>query len=345
MKTGRRRKKEPRPEAPEPTSPAQPTSFAPPTPPAQPASFAPPTAARPRPAAKKSVRARTPARLGLIALPIIAVLIVLVLGIILCGRSCFGPRATPATYLPATAEGSWTATVKVMAPQVEAKEGWRSDCEANANCTVVPGTCELREREDKYTERQVDEYDDYAYNIYYEEAESQVYEAQGDSFAVTQLNPQKDWWDGDRHYFSEEWLDEETCQYTQYTVWITDPENADYEVEVVLSECEVWDHVVVKERVYEQEDLCQTENRGAMVVQDTRTREGAGSSVEWPGVVAPPGGELERSFEGTVVFRADGAKRTVTETDVDKYVRYLTVPYYLGLDKEGNVVALTDKAP
>jgi len=186
-------------------------------------------------------------------------------------------------------------------------------------------------------EQVVDDYDEYAYNIYYEETEDQLYEAAGDGFAVTQLNEAEDWWKEDRHYFSEEWLDKETCQYTNYTVWITDPEDEDYEIEVVLSECEVWDHVVVKERG--------SEGGESPAVPGTFTRQGVGTTVEWPEVVAPANGRLEREFEGTVVFRADGAKRTVETTDVDKYIRYLTVPHYLGLDENGKVVRLTDKAP
>jgi hypothetical protein len=210
---------------------------------------------------------------------------------------------------------------------------------------VLPGTCEVREREDSYTERVVDEYDDYAYSIYYEEIESKLYEAIGDRFAVTQLNANRDWWEGDRHYFSEEWLDTETCQYTAYTVWITDPEDADYEIEVVLSECEVWDHVVVKERVYGEQEYCQTENVDSLAVRDTLTRQGVGAGVEWQDTIAPADGRLERGFEGTVVFRADGAQRTVQVTDSDTYVRYLTVPHYLGVDDQGNVVDLTDREP
>ena len=116
-------------------------------------------------------------------------------------------------------------------------------------------------------------------------------------------------------------------------MWITDPENEDYEIKVVLSECEVWDHVVV------------TEKQGSQGFQDTLTRQGAGTTVEWPEAIAPAGVRMEREFEGAVVFRADGAKRTVKVTDVDTYIRYLTVPYYLGLDEKGNVVDLTDKAP
>ena len=294
MKTGRRRRKD-KEQAQEQdrTQAKEPVSFGPPSPPPS------------RPSA------RLPARPGIAQLlPVLIGLAVLIFGGLLCGRSCFGPKVEPSTYLPATAEGSWTATVKLVG---------------------------IGEREDENAGQVVDDYDEYAYNIYYEEAEDKLYEAAGDGFAVTQLNEKEDWWEGDLHYFSEEWLDKETCRYTNYTVWITDPEDKDYEIEVVLSECEVWDHVVVKERVSEGVD--------ALAGQDTFTRQGAGAAVEWPEVVAPANGRLEHKFEGTVTFRADGAERTVRTTDVDEYIHYLTVLYYLGLDENGRVVDLTDRAP
>ena len=329
MKTGRRRKKESQ------------------EPPRQ-APSPPPETASPRPEGKKPpsppLPSRTPSRRGLV-LSILIVLALLIFGGLLCGRSCLGPRAEPSVYLPADAEGSWVTTVKLVVPQVTIEERFRSDCDLDVGCTVIPGTCEVREREDKYTEHTVDDYDDYAYNIYYEEAEDKLYEAAGDSFVVTQLNEKEDWWEENRHYFSEEWLDRETCQYTEYTVWITDPEDEEYEIEVLLAECEVWDHVVVKEAIYEEEEYCQIENVGSMTVQDTLTRQGVGATVEWAETVAPANGRLEREFEGTVIFQANGAERTVKATNVDTYIRYLTVPYYLGLDEQGNAVDLTDKAP
>jgi hypothetical protein len=342
MKTGRRRKKEPVQEPAEQAPPSAPEEITP--------------SKTAQSGAKKPVAARpplrAPARLGRPHLPlgrpwllILIALVAFVCLILLLSRACRGPGAPSTTYLPTTADGSWTTVVRLVVPQGEVRGGWRSDCEADPLCTVVPGTCDVRERADRTSERQVDDYDEYAYNIYYEETEGRLYEAVADSFVVTELNAQKDWWDGDRHYFSEEWLDTETCQYTGYTVWITDPEDKEYESEVVLSECEVWDHVVVMERVAEQDEYCQTENLGAMAVQDTLTQQGLGATVEWPRAVPPADGQLEREFEGTVTFRADGTQHTVKVTDVDTYIRYLTVPQYLGVDEEGDVVDLTDKAP
>jgi hypothetical protein len=203
----------------------------------------------------------------------------------------------------------------------------------------------LRAREDRFTERVVEDYDDFAYDIYYEELTEELYEAAGDSFAVTRLNPDEDRWEGDLHYISQEWLDNDTCQYTEYTVWITDPEDDEYEIEAVLSDCQVWDHVIVKEKVYEEEEYCDTENADMMVALETLTEQGTGAGVVWGAVVAPSGGELEREFEGTVIFRADGVEHTARVTDEDQYVRYLTVPHYLGVDDEGEFVGLTDRAP
>jgi hypothetical protein len=324
MRTGRRRQKQvPEEKAPEEKSPAPKPK--PTTGPAKPTS-------------------RSPLPRWLIPiLAVGAVLCVLLIGILICGRSCFAPKVE--SYLPATAEGSWQTTVKVLAPQIVRDEGWRSDCESDPNCTVLPKTCQMRLREDKFTENKIDEYDDFAYSIYYEEEEAKIYEASGTEFAVTELNPPKDWVEDDRHYYAEEWLDKETCQYTNYTVWITDPDDATEEIEVVLSECEVWEHVVVKERIYENEDYCQTEIAGTFAVKDTLTENGTGANVSWPSAQAPADGRLEREFKGTIVFRADNVEHTVHTDDESAYVHYVTVPHYLGLDKDGKVVSVTDKAP
>ena len=327
MKTGRRRKKAERPEE-------EPISFSP-TPKAPPRSS---PVAPSRPVSRPSSRPKILPYL--LVGGVVALLLCLVVGLTL-----FSPRAKPATYLPAAAEGSWTANVKLLVPQIISGEGWRSDCEADTACAVLPATCEMQQRRDDFTEQTVDEYDDYAYNIYYEETEEKLYEASGNGFVVTELNASEDWVEEDRHYLAEEWLDEETCQYTEFAVWITDPEDHEYDIEVLLSECEVWDHVVVKERVYEEDEYCQTETVGSLAVQDTLTQRGAGVNVEWPPAAAPAGGELAREFDGVVIFRADSTEHRVTVRDVDKYIRYLTVPHYLGVDERGRVIAVTDRAP
>jgi hypothetical protein len=82
-----------------------------------------------------------------------------------------------------------------------------------------------------------------------------------------------------------------------------------------------------------------------MTVVDTLTDEGIGSAVNWPSALRPEGGEVRSSFRGELVFRANGTEHTITVTDPDAYVRYLTVPHYLGLDDEGRVVRVTDRVP
>ena len=324
MKTGRRRQKDEAAAPPEqaPSEPIQPEPV-----------VAPPSAGLAKPRRRPSCVE--------IAL-IVVIVIIAIIAVIMTSRACSGPQAV--TYLPAQAAGSWATTVQVLAPEIVAGEGWRSACEADGRCTVLVDTCDVREQRDRFTEREVEDYDDFAYSIYFEELERSLYEASGDDFAVTQLNPNEDRWEGERHTVSEEWLDRETCEHTSFTVWITDPDESSEEVEVVLSECEVWDHVVVTERVYEQGEYCQTESVAGLIVLDTMTDQGSGSGVDWPAAARPEGGELQSKFEGVIIFRADGLEHRVTVTDPDAYARYLTVPHYLGLDEDGNVVRITDQA-
>ena len=105
-----------------------------------------PPAPQPKPAAKSArPPSRSSIRPGLILLLIVAgAFIALLIGVVVCGRSCMRPRAS--TYLPATAEGSWQTTVKVLVPQMARSEGWRSDCESDPDCTVLSGTCQMRPR-------------------------------------------------------------------------------------------------------------------------------------------------------------------------------------------------------
>lgn len=325
MKTGRRRRKDPSQIEAEKTS-------------GTPAGSAP--SARPAPRAQAKARRRP--SIVEIAL-VVAVVIIGVIAIVMLGRSC--SRADAAVYLPATASGTWATTLEVLAPEVVRGQGWRTACDADTRCSIVAGSCELREREDRFSEREIENYDDYAYSIYYEELTQELYEAAGDEFIVTQLNPDEDRWEGDRHIVSDEWLDEETCEYTAYTVWVTDPDDTSQEVEVVLSECEVWDHVVVTQKVYDRAEYCQTETVLGMTVVDTVADGGSGSAINWPSALRPEGGEVQSSFRGEIVFRADGTEHRVTVTDPDAYVRYLTVPHYLGLDEEGRVVRVAARLP
>jgi hypothetical protein len=325
MKTGRRRQKKEAPATPEhvPQEPSRPKPVAAPT---------------------GAGLARGRARPSIVQIAfIIVVLVIAIIAIVMMSRACSGPQA--AEYLPAETTGSWGTTIQVLAPQIVSGEGWRSDCDASGNCTILAGTCEMQERRDTFTEREIENYDDYAYSIYFEELTQELYEAAGDEFAVTYLNLDDDRWEGERHIVSEEWLDKETCEYTNFTVWITDPDDASDEVEVVLSECEVWDHVVVTEKVYEREEYCQTETVQGLTVLETLSEQGSGMAVDWPTAVTPQGGELQSRFEGVVLFEADGVEHTLTVSDPDAYVRYLTVPQYLGVDDEGRVVRVTDRVP
>ena len=274
---------------------------------------------------------------------IIVVVVIAILAIVTMSRACSGPQAS--VYLPAEAAGTWATTVQIMVPQIVDGQGWRTACEASGTCTVLAGTCEMRDRQDRFSEREVENYDDFAYSIYFEELTKQLYEAAGSDFSATQLNPDEDRWEGERHTVSVEWLDRETCEYTSFTVWITDPDDTSQDVEVVLSECEIWDHVVVTEKVYEREEYCQTETVQGLTVLNTLTDQGAGMAVNWPAAVQPRGGELQSQFRGEIVFRADGTEHRITVTDPDAYVRYLTVPQYLGLDADGRVVRVTDRVP
>ena len=325
MKTGRRRQKEEAPTTPEhvPQGPARPKPIT-------------------APAGAGPARARRRPSIVGIAL-IIVVVVIAIIAIVMMSRACSGPQA--AEYLPAETTGSWGTTIQVLAPQIVAGQGWKSDCVADGSCTVLVEACEMRERRDRFSEREVDNYDDYAYSIYREELTQELFEAAGDEFAITQLNPDEDRWEGERHTVSKEWLDKETCEYTNFTVWITDPDDTSQEVEVVLSECEVWDHVVVTEKVYEREEYCQTESIQGLTVLETLTEQGSGMAVDWPAAVTPQGGELQSRFEGVVVFEADGVEHTLTVSDPDAYVRYLTVPQYLGLDEDCKVVRVTERVP
>ena len=151
-------------------------------------------------------------------------------------------------------QGQWTATVKLWGPQTTREERWEADCRSDPQATVQPRTCVLKDTE-QYEDRAVDDYEEYAYDIYYEETYEQVYEARGTEFVVSQLGTD-DWWDKDLHYVLEEELDSGSCQYTSYTTWVDDPDDDTLEIEVYLADCEVWDHVTVYERVYEQESWC-----------------------------------------------------------------------------------------
>lgn len=226
--------------------------------------------------------------------------------------------------------GEWTTTVTVLGPQVSTEERWQSDCTSDANAMVRAGTCVLKDT-NQYDDTVVDEYEEYAYNIYFEETHTEIYEARGVDFATTQLKTD-DWWEGNLHYVLKEELDRASCVLSDYTVWVDDPSNQAQEIEVYLSDCEVWDHVTVYERVYEQRQWCQCDvTTLAQIGAESQT--GTGSNVRWPQPFVPQGGQTEQAFKGRVTFLGDDYTYTTTTQDLNQYQDYLTSQYYLGLSE------------
>jgi hypothetical protein len=62
-----------------------------------------------------------------------------------------------------------------------------------ASVVRADSSCVLRDTE-QYRDNVVDEYDEYAYDIYYDETWSQVYEAQGTEFVTSQLGTDMSGW-------------------------------------------------------------------------------------------------------------------------------------------------------
>jgi hypothetical protein len=227
------------------------------------------------------------------------------------------------------ANGSWTTTVTVFAPQVKVEEQWEADCTGDVNGTVRVGTCVMKDT-DTYQDNVVDDYEEYAYNIYYEEMWDKTYQARGTEFVVTALGDD-DWWEGNLHYTLEEELDKDSCQYTNYTLWVDDPQDSSQEAEVYLAECEVWDHVVATERVYDQRSWCQCDVT-TLVEMGEQSEQGGGLNVLWPDPNVPAGGSTERAFKGQVTFLGDDYTYTATTDELARYQDYLTGQYYIGLN-------------
>jgi hypothetical protein len=322
MKTGRVRKKAaPPPQEPEAPPPTQPSSPAP-TP--------------PRPASGPAQQPRRgiptlPILLGIFGCLVLAAVLAIVLG---------GGGAKE--WVEVTrADGEWTTTVILFGPQVTTEERWEVDCLNDPNAAVRASTCLMKDS-DRYNDKVVDEYDEYAYKIYHEETHDQVYEASGTEFVVTQLKSD-DWWEDSLHYVLQEELDKESCQYSDYTVWVDDPQDATQEIEVYLSECEVWDHVTVYERVYEQKAWCQCDVTTLMQVGQ-ESGSGSGVEIRWPNPSVPAGGRTERSFSGQVTFLGSDYTYTTTTQDLAEYQDYLTGQYYLGI-KDGRAVSISKNPP
>lgn len=251
-------------------------------------------------------------------------------------------RKTPEEWVKATqATGEWTTTVTVLGPQVTTEERWEADCNAQADATVRAGTCVLKDS-GKYNDTQVDEYEEYAYDIYYEETYAQVYEAEGADFVITDLKAD-DWWEENLHYVLAETLDQDSCTLTDYAVWVDDPQNQAQEIEVYLSECEVWDHVTAYERVYEQQNWCQCDVTTLAQV-GVESQDGSGANIRWPQPFVPQGGQTQQSFRGKVTFLGDDYIYTTTTQDLSQYQDYLTSQYYIGL-RDGEAVTINKNPP
>jgi len=224
--------------------------------------------------------------------------------------------------------GAWTTTTTVYGPQVKIEERWENECVSDPNGTIRFGTC-IRKDTNTYNDKVVDDYEEYAYDIYYDETWDTTYQAQGTEFVVTALGTD-DWWKGNLHYTRQEELDKDSCDYTTYSLWVNDPQDKSQEIEVYLAQCEVWDHIVVEERVYDQKSWCQCDVT-TLVEIGQQSDQGAGLDIRWPDANVPPGGRTERAFKGQVTFLGDDYTYTTTTDDLNQYQDYMLSQYYIGL--------------
>ena len=247
-------------------------------------------------------------------------------------------RGRPDEWVQVTRKnGSWTTTATVLGPQVTIEEGWEVDCTSDATATVRTRSC-IEKDADTYRDTVVDDYEEYAYDIYYEETWDKTYETRGTQFVATTLGSD-DWWEGNLHYTREEELDKSNCEYTNYTVWVDNPQSRSEEMEVHLARCEVWDHIVVEERVYDQKLWCQCEMT-TLIEMGQQTEQGTGMDIDWPNPVVPAGGRVDRAFKGQVIFWGDDYSYAATTDDLSKYQDYLMVQYYIGL-RDGRPVRVS----
>jgi hypothetical protein len=265
---------------------------------------------------------------------IVVVVVIIAIVMLSSGGTDEWVRATQAT-------GSWTTSVTVFGPQVMAEERWETDCINDPSGTVRAGTCILKDST-TYQDTVLEDYDEYAYNIYYEETWDQPYQAQGTEFVIAELG-RDEWWEGNLHHTRVEELDRDSCIYTEYSVWVDDPDDATQEMEVYLSECEVWDHVTVTERIYDQKPWCQCDVVRTVQLGQV-SDQGTGFGVAWPEADVPEGGSTERAFSGSVTFLAKDQSFTVTTDDPNQFQEYLTGPYYVGFDGD-RPVAVRENPP
>jgi hypothetical protein len=252
-------------------------------------------------------------------------------------RGCGGAKEwVPVSHV----SGKWTTGVVIYAPQVTVQEAWQSECQSQG-WPVRADACALRDAA-TYTDRQTRTYQEYAANTYFEEMSEQVYRAQDTEFVTTSLGG-GDRWEGDLHYIWREILKRDTCQQTNYTVWIEDPQDPSLESEVYLFDCEVWNDYTVYQRVYDQAMWCPCEVT-TLVTIGRLSSEGSGGEVAWPLADVPAGGRSEGSFAGSVTFTGGDYTFTATTQDQAQYLDWLTGPYYLGV-AGGRAVQLTKNPP
>jgi hypothetical protein len=236
--------------------------------------------------------------------------------------------------------GDWTAGMVVYGPQVSLRPAFEADCQKQG-WPVQAETC-IQKDTGTYNDQEVQKYEEYADNTYFEETWSQVYEAQGTEFVTTSLGG-GDRWEGNLHYVWVEKLKQDTCQQTNYTVWVDNAQDRTQQDEVYLFDCEVWNDTTVTERVYDQAAWCQCEVTALAVVSQISSG-GKGSEVDWPQADVPAGGRSEESFTGRVTFTGGDYTLTTTTTDPEQYRDWLTSPYYLGI-RAGRAVEVTKSPP
>jgi hypothetical protein len=295
------------------------------------AAVAPPPSSQP-PAAPAQTRA--PGNLVLwVFIGIVAVIACIVLLMLIRGGT------KPDAWVPASrASGEWTTGVTVMGPQLTIQQAWQTDC-TNGGGAVRAETCVSRDT-GRWNDQPSDQYDEYAYNIYYDETWQKPYQAEGAEFVTTTLGGD-DRIQGSRRYVTQEQLKNDSCQQTEYTVWVDDPQSAQQEIEVYLLECEVWNRVTVYDQV--QDQWCQCEVTQLVSLGETNNQ-GTGFDILWPQPVLPSGGRSEQSFSGRVMFVGEDYTFTVTTTDPRQYQEYLSGQYYIAI-KDGRPISVSRTPP
>jgi hypothetical protein len=320
MKTGRVRSKEEMPEEPEPVPEGD----------IQPPVAASAPQAAPPPGEQAPAAKRTPVIvIALAAAGACIALLVLLLAL----RGCRGAEEwTPASKVT----GDWTTGVQLFAPQDQTRETWQTAC-TSAQGIVQQATCVLRPT-GQFEDQPSRTYDEYVANTYYDETWSKTYDAQGTDFVVTQLGGAESV-ENDQRLVSKEYLKDDTCQQTGFTVWVDDPQNSTQQAEVYLFDCEIWQTVTVYDS--EKAAWCQCLVT-VLVPEPVQTSQGSGLQVQWPTLLVPEGGKAEQSFEASVTFVGGDGQYTLTRTTTDpaQYRDWLTTPYYLGI-RDGRVVALS----